>query len=219
MMPHRRNVAVGTSELQVIPFVARREHKSTRNVDYVDLVNRIQLGERQAEEEFCQGLYKGIQFLLRRKLRCKDVDDDAQEVLMQVLQAIRRRQLNEPERLMGFVYTVLVRQAARRVRENVHTRNLSAMPGIGIPPRDITDPEKLLSLTERKQLAVNVLSMLSERDSELLRRFYLLEQSEVQICSEMALTGTQFRLLKSRAKSRFGKLGRMRLMRITVRSI
>jgi RNA polymerase sigma-70 factor (ECF subfamily) len=38
-----------------------------------------------------------------------------------------------------------------------------------------------------------------------------LEQSQDQICSEMALTETQFRLLKSRAKARFGELGKKKL--------
>jgi hypothetical protein len=38
-----------------------------------------------------------------------------------------------------------------------------------------------------------------------------MEQSQEQICSEMELSDTQFRLLKSRAKSRFGELGKKRL--------
>jgi hypothetical protein len=38
-----------------------------------------------------------------------------------------------------------------------------------------------------------------------------MEQPQQQICEEMNLTETQFRLLKSRAKARFGELGRRRL--------
>jgi hypothetical protein len=37
----------------------------------------------------------------------------------------------------------------------------------------------------------------------VLSRFYLFEQPQEQICAEMNLTATQFRLLKSRAKTRF----------------
>jgi DNA-directed RNA polymerase specialized sigma24 family protein len=58
---------------------------------------------------------------------------------------------------------------------------------------------------------LKVLRGLSARDREVLTRFYLHEQSQEQICREMNLTGTQFRLMKSRAKARFGELGRRRL--------
>ena len=44
-------------------------------------------------------------------------------------------------------------------------------------------------------------------------RFYLYEQSQDQICAEMGLTETQFRLLKSRAKTRFAELSRKTLTR------
>jgi DNA-directed RNA polymerase specialized sigma24 family protein len=59
----------------------------------------------------------------------------------------------------------------------------------------------------------SVLSSISTRDSEILTRFYLLEQTQEEICTEMKLSETQFRLLKSRAKARFGELGRRKLVR------
>ena len=57
----------------------------------------------------------------------------------------------------------------------------------------------------------DVLYSISERDREILTRFYLREQSQEQICEDMNLTETQFRLLKSRAKARFGELGRRKV--------
>jgi len=58
---------------------------------------------------------------------------------------------------------------------------------------------------------VQVLQEISPRDREILTRFYLHGQEQDEICQEMNLTETQFRLLKSRAKARFGELGRKRL--------
>jgi DNA-directed RNA polymerase specialized sigma subunit len=58
-----------------------------------------------------------------------------------------------------------------------------------------------------------VLRSMSARDREILTRFYLQEQTQEQICAEMNLTETQFRLLKSRAKARFGELGKRRLQK------
>jgi RNA polymerase sigma-70 factor, ECF subfamily len=56
-----------------------------------------------------------------------------------------------------------------------------------------------------------VLDRMTERDREILTRFYLYEQSQEQICEEMELSETQFRLLKSRAKARFGEIGKKKL--------
>ena len=57
----------------------------------------------------------------------------------------------------------------------------------------------------------------SERDREALTRFYLQKQSAETICAEMGLPTTQFRLLKSRAKARFAKLDKTRLVQKTLR--
>ena len=65
---------------------------------------------------------------------------------------------------------------------------------------------------ERAELMARVLGSISRRDREILTRFYLREQSQEQICEEMELTETQFRLLKSRAKARFGDAGRRQLI-------
>ena len=72
---------------------------------------------------------------------------------------------------------------------------------------------------QRAELITRVLGELSPRDREILTRFYLREQSQDQICSEMDLTETQFRLLKSRAKARFGELGRKKLAHRAVHSV
>jgi RNA polymerase sigma-70 factor, ECF subfamily len=57
---------------------------------------------------------------------------------------------------------------------------------------------------------------MAPRCREILERFYLREQRREQICREMSLTETQFRLLKSRAKARLGDRGQRRL-KVTVR--
>jgi RNA polymerase sigma-70 factor, ECF subfamily len=58
-----------------------------------------------------------------------------------------------------------------------------------------------------------VLKSIAPRDREILIRFYLEEQTAEKICGDMSLTDTRFRLLKSRAKARFGELGKRKIMR------
>ena len=51
---------------------------------------------------------------------------------------------------------------------------------------------------------------LPRRDRGVLIRFYLREQTADEICHDLDLTETQFRLIKSRAKARYGELGKRR---------
>jgi RNA polymerase sigma-70 factor (ECF subfamily) len=84
-------------------------------------------------------------------------------------------------------------------------------------PRE--NPEESAIFRERAELIQRVLGELTERDREILTRFYLNEQSQDQICTEMSLTETQFRLLKSRAKARFGELGKKKLSQRTLQAV
>jgi DNA-directed RNA polymerase specialized sigma24 family protein len=84
----------------------------------------------------------------------------------------------------------------------------------GIVLRDHSpDPERLAIRSENVEVALRILNSIARRDREVLVRFYLDEQPAEQICREMNLTETQFRLIKSRAKARFGELGKARLSR------
>jgi DNA-directed RNA polymerase specialized sigma24 family protein len=70
------------------------------------------------------------------------------------------------------------------------------------------DPEQSLLARQRAEIARKVMTGISSKDREILQRFYVDEQPQEQICTEMGLTYNQFRLLKSRAKARFGDLGK-----------
>ncbi len=66
---------------------------------------------------------------------------------------------------------------------------------------------------QRGKLVLAILRNMASSDREILTRFYLHEQPLQQICDEMHLTDTQFRLLKSRAKARFAEVGKKKLQR------
>jgi DNA-directed RNA polymerase specialized sigma24 family protein len=83
---------------------------------------------------------------------------------------------------------------------------------------DGKNPEQSLLSRQRAEIARRVFRGVSERDREILRRFYLLEQPQELICAEMGLSYNQFRLLKSRAKARFGKLGKRLAENVTLSS-
>ncbi len=178
-------------------------------LDCAGLVRRIQAGDDAGAEELYRVFSRGIRFYLFRQLGPQDLDDKVHDTFLIVLQAIRRGELREPERLMGFVRTITHRQVAARIHDVVKDRNEMTELDSGMAISDRRhDPEAAVIARQREEMMLAVLNGISRRDREILTRFYLQEQSQEDICAEMNLTDTQFRLLKSRAKARFGELGR-----------
>ena len=178
------------------------------------LVERVRAGEPDALEELYGLFTKGIRFYLCRQLGPQDLDDRVHDVFLTITQSIQSGELREPERLMGYVRTVVRRQVAARIDANVHARRRQTSLEDGVVLRDHSpDPERLAIQGQNTEVALRILNSIAKRDRDVLVRFYLNEQPADQICREMGLTETQFRLIKSRAKARFGELGRARLSR------
>jgi RNA polymerase sigma-70 factor (ECF subfamily) len=187
---------------------------------WVELVERIHSGEIDGMEELYQLFSKGIRFYLCRQLGSQELDDKVHDTFVVVVQAIRRGELREPQRLMGFVRTIVRRQVAAHIDKVVHSRREQAeLDSSARIPDPHGNPEEAAIFRQRAELLKRVLGELSDRDREILTRFYLEEQGQDQICAEMALTETQFRLLKSRAKARFGELGRKKLAHRTLHAV
>ena len=178
------------------------------------LVERIRMGESDAMEELYRIFSTGVRFHLCRQLGAQDLDDRVHDVFLIIAQAIQRGDLREPERLMGYIRTIVRRQVAAHIESMVQARRMSIQSDGAYPIADHgPDPERVAIERQKNEVAMRVLHGIPERDREVLIRFYLREQPPDQICREMKLTETQFRLLKSRAKARFGELGRRRFSR------
>ena len=187
---------------------------------WVELVNRIQSGETDGLEELYALFSRGIRFYLCRQLGPQELDDKVHDSFVVVVQAIRKGELREPQRLMGFVRTIVRRQVAAHIDRAVQNRREQAEIDSSVRVADPREnPEETAMFSQRKDLIQRVLSELGGRDREILTRFYLHEQSQEQICEEMGLTETQFRLLKSRAKARFGELGKKKLAQRSLHAI
>ena len=177
-------------------------------VDWAGVVSRIQQGDAGAEEFLYRTLSGGARFFLQRRLGTQDVEDRVHDLFLIVVGAIRRGEIEHPERLMGFVRTVLYRQSSGRQREDAAEFDTAAeIPSPG------TTPEERAIAEQRSALMAKVLRGMNDRDFEVLSRFYLREQTPRQICDEMGMTQVQFQLLKSRAKGRLADLMRRKLSR------
>ncbi len=178
---------------------------------WADLVRRIQADDPAGMEELYNVFSHGIRFYLCRQLGTQDLDDRVHDIFLSVTQSIRRGDVREPDRLMGYVRTVLRRQVASQIGEIMQSRNsqLDLDTGMRLSDRR-PNPEANAIEQEHQQLAMRVLHGLKKRDREVLIRFYLKEQDADGICRDLDLTATQFRLIKSRAKTRFVELAKRR---------
>jgi RNA polymerase sigma factor (sigma-70 family) len=178
--------------------------------DWSAIVNGIRNGDQAAMESLYGIFSRGFRYFLLRNLGPEDLDDKVHDCFVIVAQAIRNGDLREPERLMGYVRTVVKRQVAASIDVAVHQRRTRAdFEDTLFAVSDWREnPERSVIARQRTEIARQVMESISARDRDILRRFYVLEQSQEQICAAMGLSYNQFRLLKSRAKARFGELGK-----------
>jgi RNA polymerase sigma factor (sigma-70 family) len=167
-------------------------------------------GDSAAADELAKFLLPGLRIIIRRRVNPQDVEDVLQDTCAEIFAALKARRLRDAEALPGFARIIAVRKCAACI--NASVANRSRMSGFeeeafSAASQDAS-PEQSSIESQKMQRAAQVLSRLSPRDREILRRFYLEEQSQEEICAAMNLSLTQLRLLKSRAKAKFGDVGR-----------
>jgi RNA polymerase sigma factor (sigma-70 family) len=176
------------------------------------LVEGVRQGEREALEELYKMFSRGIRFYLSRHLGPRDLEDRVHDTFLIVVQAIRRGEMRDSSRLLGFIRTVVRRQVATYIERSIQQRQDTILPErAGQIRSERHSPEEAVMTLESRALMEKLLASLDERDRDILIRFYIHEQSPEQICAEMGLTPNQFRLLKHRAKVRFTEMGRKKV--------
>jgi RNA polymerase sigma factor (sigma-70 family) len=181
--------------------------------EWAAVVDQIRAGDPAGEEALYTTLMGGARFFFRRRTRSDDVDDLVHNLYLTVLDGIRRGQLREPERLMGFVRVILIRQGSAHVKSLARTASPLEREHAGALPHPGPDPERIAMERQKREVMRRLIRELRPQDREILRRFYFFEESEERIRAAMNLSANQFRLLKSRAKERFKVLLQERLAR------
>ena len=181
---------------------------------WAELATRVQQGEASAMAELYRLFLQSVRQAFSRQLGSQDLDDVLHDSFLIVVQSIRRGELREPERLLGFVWTVARRRVAAHIETVVQQRCLQS-PADPCAPLVAAgyNPEQEMILRQREEIAHTTLDTIGERDRQILVRFYLLEQSSEEICRDLGLSKTQFRLLKSRAKARFSMTAKRNIRR------
>jgi RNA polymerase sigma factor (sigma-70 family) len=168
---------------------------------WADIVASIQRGEAHGVEELYRAISKNSSGTLFRSVDPQSVEDYIHEIVVVVLEAIRAGEIRDPACLMGFVKTVTHRRVSLHIKTAMrHRRRMVSIEDGRDPVTPIDQsPEARLSFKQKVDSVKKAIASLPEREREILLRFYYQEQGPEQICREMLLTATQFRLSKSRA--------------------
>lgn len=200
-------VTRSTGRTEALPRVASSRTGAKRTNDVVEL---IRSGHPAGLEEL-YGMARNFTFFIMRQLGTDDLQDKVHDIFVTAATAISGGKLRDSARLTPFL-TSLTRfytygQIDRRVVLRKYTTPLEHA---NIPDRRY-NVEHNVYRQQKMRIVREILGSMPKRDRDVLERFYVHEQTKEQICREMDLTPTQFRLLKSKAKSTFAKLGRRKL--------
>ncbi|HLX46067.1 MAG TPA: sigma-70 family RNA polymerase sigma factor [Bryobacteraceae bacterium] len=169
--------------------------------NWTQLVQKIRAGDPQGAVGLYAELAGPVRARLSRVVSPEEIGDRLHEVMVIVLEAVRRGELQDPDRIPGFVRTVTRRRIVAYIRGQVFRRQWM-VDGVEMVASRGESPEEGVVRQERIDRLTKVLRCLKKRDREILERFYFREQNAQEICAEMRLTETQFRLFKSRAIAR-----------------
>src|SRR5207244_142743 len=117
--------------------------------------------------------YFGHLLLLKLRVRIRSpqlIEDIRQETLLRVLQIVRRKGVEHPERFGALVSAVCNNVMLELVREEMrHERSEADFE----PPDKTVDPDGTLIKQQIRRQVETVLDELSAKDSEILRMLFL----------------------------------------------
>jgi RNA polymerase sigma-70 factor, ECF subfamily len=173
-----------------------------------DLIRCIMAGDRKAEAELVRRYNRGIAFIIRREVSDAAAADDLyQETFRIALEKIRRGDVRELEKLSGFMCGLARNLVISHFRRGARGERVTGLE----ETRPLPDPapsqfEELLQ-KEKAAIVRRVINDLpTERDREVLFRFYIAEEGKEQICADLGLDGLHFNRVLFRARQRYKEL-------------
>jgi len=172
------------------------------------LVKRIIDGDRDAEAELVESFGRGIGFVLRKESRTEENARDLfQETFRIAIEKIRNGDLRDSKKLGSFLssiarFTVIDFYRAKTRHDNRFEQTdeiTHAAPG----------DTQLQSLVRQEQAGLvrrTINELKSDRDRQILFRFFIAEDEKEDICRDLNLTSLHFNRVLHRAKLRYKEL-------------
>jgi RNA polymerase sigma-70 factor (ECF subfamily) len=164
---------------------------------YVALVQLAGQGDRSAAARLCARFAPVVRAFARRRVVTTDaVDEFTQDVMLVLVEALRARRLEQPERLPGFVLGICRNLARDRARQRERREELVAEYAAEL--RGIV-PEVPAQATYEIMHLEDCLSRLSARAREVVRLSYAEALEHAEIARALTLSESNARVLRHRS--------------------
>jgi RNA polymerase sigma-70 factor (ECF subfamily) len=173
-----------------------------------DLVRRIHAGDAMAETILVERYSRGLVTMLRRAAGDPALADDLhQETFRIVLERLRERGLEDPERLAGFLHRTAKNLLVAGYRKTARRKTDGEAEGMEAVPDPSSGPLQERLREEEAALVRRLIGELeTDRDRQILYRFYLAEEDKERICADLGLSSLHFNRVLFRARQRFKEL-------------
>lgn len=171
-----------------------------------DLVRRISAGDASAEGELVERYSRGLLSLLRR-LAPELADDLHQEVFRIVLERLRKRALDEPAGLAGFLRgtarNLVLAERRKTARRRTDADDDELARAVHPAPSQLSE---VLLDEEADTVRQLIHELPTDRDRQVLLRFYVAEEEKENVCAALGLDSLHFNRVLFRARQRFKDL-------------
>ncbi len=176
-----------------------------------ELVRRIHHGKGRdtaAETDLVRRYSRGLLYMLRRMAGDPALADDLhQETFRVVIERLRERGLEDPERLAGFLHRTAKNLFIGGYRKVVRRKTEGEVDGLETVPDPAADPHQRAVREEEAALVRRLIGELeTDRDRQILYRFYIAEEDKERICADLDLSSLHFNRVLFRARQRFKDL-------------
>lgn len=190
------------------PMSTEAEPESAEAEIAADLARRIAAGDASAEEELVRRYSRGLVYLLRRLGASPELADDLhQETFRIVLERLRRKGLDDPAGLAGFLRgtarNLMTAERRKTARRRTDADDDELAQAVHPSPSQLSS---VLHDEEAEVVRTLINELPTDRDRQLLLRFYVAEEEKESICAALALDSLHFNRVLFRARQRFKEL-------------
>jgi len=173
-----------------------------------DLVRRIAAGDAAAEGELVLRYSRGLLYLLRRLGAPPELAQDFhQETLRIALERLRQRGIDEPAGLAAFLRgtarNLIIAERRKNARRRTDADDEELAQAVHPAPSQLS---AVLQDEEAETVRRLIGELPTDRDRQLLLRFYVAEEEKGTICSDLGLDTLHFNRVLFRARQRFKEL-------------
>lgn len=172
------------------------------------LVADIRAGDTDAETRLVRRFDAPLMELLTARSGDRNLAEDLrQETLRIVIERLRGRGIDDPERLPAFVCQTARNLLIAHRRKDARRRTTSDTTVVELQRDEHAAPARDYDRERTAAVVAELLAELrQERDREILRRFYVLDQPKADVCDTLDLSPQHFDRVLHRARRRFREL-------------